>query len=111
MNIANRVMTAGADFGLLGPENTWIPSKKPVIAVCAVRTGCGKSQTSRYVAKLLRDAGLVPVAVRHPMPYGDLAAQAVQRFATYEDLEKHKVTVEEREGIVLLPSCFNIFRV
>eukprot|EP01105_Mastigella_eilhardi_P006524 TRINITY_DN18067_c0_g1_i1.p2 TRINITY_DN18067_c0_g1~~TRINITY_DN18067_c0_g1_i1.p2 ORF type:complete len:454 (-),score=145.63 TRINITY_DN18067_c0_g1_i1:128-1489(-) len=97
MNIANRVMTAGADFGLLGPENTWLRSRKPVIAVTAVRTGCGKSQTSRYVAKLLRDAGLNPVAVRHPMPYGDLAKQAVQRFTSYEDLEKHEVTLEERE--------------
>jgi len=97
MNIANRVMSAGADFGLLGPEHTWLKSTKPVIAVVAVRTGCGKSQTSRYVAQLLRDAGLKPVAVRHPMPYGDLAAQAVQRFGSYEDLERHKVTVEERE--------------
>eukprot|EP01106_Pelomyxa_sp_JSP_P014178 TRINITY_DN443_c0_g1_i12.p2 TRINITY_DN443_c0_g1~~TRINITY_DN443_c0_g1_i12.p2 ORF type:complete len:359 (+),score=138.48 TRINITY_DN443_c0_g1_i12:232-1308(+) len=97
MNIAHRVMAAGADFGLLGPEHTWIKSTKPVIAVVAVRTGCGKSQTSRYVAKLLREAGLRCVAVRHPMPYGDLAAQAVQRFGSYEDLERHKVTVEERE--------------
>lgn len=97
MNIANRVMSAGADFGLLGPEHTWLKSTKPVIAVVAVRTGCGKSQTSRYVAQLLRDAGLKPVAIRHPMPYGDLAAQAVQRFGSYEDLERHKVTVEERE--------------
>jgi predicted GTPase len=79
------------------PEHTWIQSKKPVVAVCAVRTGCGKSQTSRYVAQLLRDAGLTCVAVRHPMPYGDLAAQAVQRFTSYADLDKHKVTVEERE--------------
>lgn len=97
MNIANRVMSAGADFGLLGPEHTWIKSKKPVIAIVAVRTGCGKSQTSRYVAKLLRDAGLTCVAIRHPMPYGNLAEQAVQRFATYDDLAKHKVTIEERE--------------
>jgi len=97
MNLAHRVMAAGADFGLLGPEHTWIKSKKPVIAVVAVRTGCGKSQTSRYVAQLLRSAGLTPVAVRHPMPYGNLAEQAVQRFASYEDLEKHKVTIEERE--------------
>lgn len=97
MNLAHRCLSAGADFGLLGPEHTWLKSTKPVIAVVAVRTGCGKSQTSRYVAQLLRDAGLVPVAVRHPMPYGDLAAQAVQRFTSYEDLEKHKVTVEERE--------------
>ena len=97
MNIANRVMSAGADFGLLGPEHTWIKSKLPVVAVVAVRTGCGKSQTSRYVAQLLREAGLRPVAIRHPMPYGDLAAQAVQRFGSYEDLERHHVTVEERE--------------
>jgi len=68
MQIANRVMAAGADFGLLGPKHTMIQSVKPVIAVCAVRTGCGKSQTSRYVAKLLRDAGLRTVAIRHPMP-------------------------------------------
>lgn len=97
LTIAHRVMSAGADFGTLSPEHTWIKSRKPVIAVVAVRTGCGKSQTSRYVAQLLRDAGLTPVAVRHPMPYGNLAEQAVQRFASYADLEKHKVTVEERE--------------
>jgi len=97
MLIANRVMAAGADFGLLGPRNTQVKSTKPVIAVCAVRTGCGKSQTSRYVAKILRDAGLRTVAIRHPMPYGNLAAQRVQRFGTYEDLERHQVTFEERE--------------
>jgi predicted GTPase len=97
MNLCHRVLSAGADFGFLSPEHTWIQSKKPVVAVVAVRTGCGKSQTSRYVAQLLRDAGLKCVAVRHPMPYGDLAAQAVQRFTSYADLEKHKVTVEERE--------------
>jgi predicted GTPase len=97
MNIAHRVLSAGADFGFLCPEHTWLKSKKPVICVVAVRTGCGKSQTSRYVAQLLRDAGLKPVAVRHPMPYGDLSQQIVQRFSSYADLDKHKVTVEERE--------------
>ncbi|KAJ4457935.1 putative cobalamin synthesis protein P47K [Paratrimastix pyriformis] len=97
MIIANRCMAAGADFGLLGPKSTQLKSTKPVIGVCAVRTGCGKSQTSRYIAKLLRDAGLRTVAVRHPMPYGNLAEQRVQRFGTYEDLERHHVTFEERE--------------
>eukprot|EP00727_Mastigamoeba_balamuthi_P011223 m51a1_g6723 hypothetical protein (451) ;mRNA; r:172071-173889 len=97
MNIGHRVLSAGADFGFLCPEHTWIQSKKPVVAVVAVRTGCGKSQTSRYVAQLLREANLKCVAIRHPMPYGDLAAQAVQRFETFADLDKHKVTVEERE--------------
>lgn len=97
MNIANRCLSSGADFGLLGPMHTQIKSTKPVIAVCAVRTGCGKSQTSRYVAALLREAGLRTVAIRHPMPYGNLAEQAVQRFGSYEDLERNKVTFEERE--------------
>eukprot|EP00771_Trimastix_marina_P004133 gnl/Trimastix_PCT/87.p2 GENE.gnl/Trimastix_PCT/87~~gnl/Trimastix_PCT/87.p2 ORF type:complete len:471 (+),score=154.34 gnl/Trimastix_PCT/87:54-1415(+) len=97
MNIGHRVMATGCNFQLLGPEATMLKSNKPVIAICAVRTGCGKSQTSRYVAKLLKDAGLRTVAIRHPMPYGNLAKQAVQRFATYEDMARHNVTIEERE--------------
>ncbi|MEJ6949655.1 cyclic 2,3-diphosphoglycerate synthase [Natronospora cellulosivora (SeqCode)] len=91
------VNAAGADFKLLGPNYTMIESKKPVISVCAVRTGCGKSQTSRKVIESLMEHGLKVVAVRHPMPYGDLAAQKVQRFASLEDLEKHNCTVEEME--------------
>lgn len=88
---------AGADFKVMGAKRTMLKSSKPVIAVCAVRTGCGKSQTTRRVMQILREAGKKVVAVRHPMPYGDLAAQKVQRFATLEDLDKHKCTIEERE--------------
>ena len=91
------VNAAGANFELLGTDDTMIPSKKPVIAVCAVRTGCGKSQTSRRVIELLMKKGLKVVAIRHPMPYGDLMAQKVQRFATLEDLKLHKCTIEEME--------------
>jgi predicted GTPase len=91
------VNAAGANFALLGTDDTMISSKKPVIAVCAVRTGCGKSQTSRRVIELLMDKGLKVVAIRHPMPYGDLVAQKVQRFATIEDLALHKCTIEEME--------------
>ncbi|MCB0908215.1 MAG: hypothetical protein KDB63_13965 [Nocardioidaceae bacterium] len=87
----------GADFRLLGPDKTMIRSSKPVIAVCAVRTGSGKSQTSRKIQTMLRAAGKRVVSIRHPMPYGDLAAQAVQRYATYEDLERYQCTIEERE--------------
>jgi predicted GTPase len=97
MNLASRAMAAGADFRILNPDETMVTSNKPVIAVCAVRTGCGKSQTARYISRVLRDAGLTTVAVRHPMPYGDLAKQAVQRFGTYEDLAAHDCTIEERE--------------
>ncbi|MBW2735062.1 MAG: GTPase [Deltaproteobacteria bacterium] len=97
MLLASRVNAAGADFVLLGAQRTMIASKKPVIAVCAVRTGCGKSQTSRYIAQQLKAAGKKVAVVRHPMPYGDLAKQAVQRFGSYEDLEKHQCTIEERE--------------
>jgi len=97
MHKASQVLAAGADFRLLGLENTLIQSSKPMIAVCAARTGSGKSQTSRYIVMALREAGLRVVAIRHPMPYGDLAAQAVQRFATYDDLDKHETTIEERE--------------
>ena len=97
MNISAIVNSAGANFALLGTRDTMIESKKPVIAVCAVRTGCGKSQTSRRVIELLMEKGLKVVAIRHPMPYGDLVAQKVQRFATVEDLALHKCTIEEME--------------
>ncbi len=88
---------AGADFVLLGPRRTMVPARLPVIAVCAVRTGSGKSQTTRKVASVLQTWGRKVVVVRHPMPYGDLEAQAVQRFATFEDLDRHECTIEERE--------------
>ncbi len=91
------VNAAGANFGLLGPDHTQVKSTKPVIAVVATRTGCGKSQTSRKVIEYLMAKGLKVVAIRHPMPYGDLNAQKVQRFADVSDLEKHKCTVEEME--------------
>lgn len=91
------VNAAGADFCLLGYKHTMLRSSKPVIAVCAVRTGCGKSQTSRAVAKLLKAAGKKVAAVRHPMPYGDLTQQVCQRFATLEDMDRHYCTIEERE--------------
>ncbi len=98
MHKSAAVNAAGADFILMGPENTMLKSKKPVIAVCAVRTGCGKSQTSRRIFKLLKDMGLKVVSVRHPMPYDpDLVSQACQRFASYRDLDKHRCTIEERE--------------
>ena len=97
MHLASRVLAAGPDFSLLGPGRTMLPARVPVIAVCAVRTGAGKSQTTRRVVDILREAGRRVVVVRHPMPYGDLAAQACQRFATYEDLERHEATIEERE--------------
>jgi len=97
MHLAARANAAGADFRLMGTRETMIKSNKPVIAVVAVRTGCGKSQTSRYVADKLKAAGKKVVAIRHPMPYGDLAKQAVQRFANYDDLAMHDCTIEERE--------------
>jgi predicted GTPase len=97
MNVGAMVNDAGANFILLGAKDTQLKSTKPVIAVGAVRTGCGKSQTSRRVVELLMEAGLKVVAVRHPMPYGDLVAQKVQRFATVADLAKHKCTIEEME--------------
>ncbi|HCT30879.1 MAG TPA: GTPase [Bacteroidales bacterium] len=97
MNLSSVVNAAGANFMLLGPAETQVKSSKPVIAVVATRTGCGKSQTSRKVIEHLMAQGLKVVAVRHPMPYGDLVAQKVQRFATVEDLKKHKCTVEEME--------------
>ena len=97
MSLAARVNAAGADFVLMGTGRTMIKASKPVIAVCAVRTGCGKSQTSRYIAQRLKAAGKEVAVVRHPMPYGDLARQAVQRFGSYDDLAKHACTIEERE--------------
>jgi predicted GTPase len=97
MHKASRAIAAGADFLLLGAHSTWIASKKPVISVCATRTGSGKSQTTRRVCEVLEGMGKTFAVVRHPMPYGDLAKQAVQRFATEEDLDKHECTIEERE--------------
>lgn len=97
MNISAQVNAAGANFILLGPRDTMIKSTKPVIAVGATRTGCGKSQTSRRIIEILMGLGLKVVAIRHPMPYGDLNEQKVQRFATVEDLKKHKCTIEEME--------------
>ncbi|MDG6221180.1 MAG: GTPase, partial [Candidatus Thermoplasmatota archaeon] len=92
------VNTAGADFVLMGPARTQIKSTKPVIAICAVRTGCGKSQTSRKVFKFLQSRGLKVASIRHPMPYDqDLNSQKCQRFASYEDLERYRCTIEERE--------------
>ncbi len=97
MHKASLVNAAGVDFCLLGTKTTSIKSKVPMIAICAVRTGCGKSQTTRRVSDILKSYGKKLVAIRHPMPYGDLAAQKVQRFASYEDLVKNKCTIEERE--------------
>jgi predicted GTPase len=97
MHKASLALAAGADFRLLGPKATMLHSSKPVVAVCAVRTGCGKSQTSRAVGRALLDAGLRVALVRHPMPYGDLEAMRVQRFATLEDIDASNPTVEERE--------------
>lgn len=97
MNKASQVLAAGANFVLLGPNDTMIKSRKPVVSVCAVRTGSGKSQTTRKVALTLKAKGRRVVVIRHPMPYGDLVKQAVQRFATYEDLDRHECTIEERE--------------
>lgn len=97
MHRASQVLAAGADFGLLGPHHTQLKSSKPVISVCAVRTGAGKSPTTRRIGRILRAAGHRVVVVRHPMPYGNLTRQAVQRFAEYDDLAKHACTIEERE--------------
>ncbi len=91
------VNSLGADFRLMGTKETQVKSTKPVVAICAVRTGCGKSQTTRRVAAILQEMGLKVAAIRHPMPYGDLVKQRVQRFATYADLDKHECTIEERE--------------
>jgi predicted GTPase len=97
MQKGSQVLAAGANFGMLSPSVTQIKSKVPVISVCAVRTGCGKSQTSRKLVSLLNKLGKKVVAIRHPMPYGDLSEQAVQRFASYDDLDRHNCTIEERE--------------
>ncbi len=97
MHKASIVLAAGADFRLMGTETTQVKSTKPVVSVCAVRTGSGKSQTTRRVAAILREMGYKVAAIRHPMPYGDLVKQKVQRFATYADLDKHECTIEERE--------------
>ena len=97
MHKASQVLATGADFKLMGLNTTQIKSTKPLVSVCAVRTGSGKSQTTRTVSLILRDLGYKVAAIRHPMPYGDLAKQAVQRFADYSDLDKHECTIEERE--------------
>ncbi len=97
MHLGSRVLSAGAKFSMLGSYPTMIKSKKPVVSVTAVRTGCGKSQTTRAVVRALLDLGKKVVSIRHPMPYGDLEKQKVQRFAKYEDLIKHKCTIEEIE--------------
>ena len=97
MQRASRVTSWGASFGVCSVTRTMLESTKPVIAVTAVRTGAGKSQTTRFLARVLKELGKKVVAVRHPMPYGELAAQACQRFATYEDLDRHDCTIEERE--------------
>ncbi|UCF69630.1 MAG: GTPase [Acidobacteriota bacterium] len=97
MHLASRANAAGADFSLLGASSTMIPTSVPVISVCAVRTGCGKSQTSRRIAQILLGWNKKVVVIRHPMPYGNLAAQRVQRFETLADLDKHECTIEERE--------------
>ncbi len=97
MHKASRIIATGAHFKLLGGYQTMIKSTKPVISVCAVRTGCGKSQTTRKVAEILKEAGKKVAAIRHPMPYGDLTKQGVQRFASIDDLKKHDCTIEEME--------------
>jgi predicted GTPase len=97
MTIAQMVLAAGANFRLLGAHETMLPSRLPVIAVCAVRTGCGKSAVTRRVVDIVRQRGLRPVVIRHPMPYGELAVQHVQRFATFDDLTQQHCTIEERE--------------
>ncbi len=97
MHKASICNAAGADFWLIGADRTMIRSKKPVVSICAVRTGSGKSQTTRKVVEILKKKGRKPVVIRHPMPYGDLREQAVERFATMKDMEKYKCTIEERE--------------
>ena len=97
MHLASRVLARGADFRLIGPARSFLASTRPVISVCAVRTGCGKDSVVRRVATIIRDHGLRPVLVRHPMPYGDLSQQAVQRFASVEDCDRQHCTIEERE--------------
>jgi len=97
MHKASQALAAGADFRLMGAKTTMLSSKAPVVSICAVRTGSGKSQTTRRVCDILREMGMKLVVVRHPMPYGDLVKQACQRFATYEDLDRYECTIEERE--------------
>jgi len=97
MHKASLVLAAGADFMFLGANNTTVTTNKPVVSICAVRTGCGKSQTTRRVMEVLNERGLKAVAIRHPMPYGDLIAQRVQRYGCLDDLKKHKCTIEEME--------------
>ena len=97
MHKASRAMAAGADFKMMGMKHSSLKSSVPIISICAVRTGVGKSQTTRYITNILNELNLKVVAVRHPMPYGDLAEQVCQRFATFEDLKKHKCTIEEAE--------------
>ena len=97
MNQSARVNAAGANFCLLGTRDTMLKCAKPLVSICAVRTGCGKSQTTRKVAETLKSMGKKVAAIRHPMPYGDLVKQTVQRFASLEDLDKHDCTIEERE--------------
>ncbi|MEM1565922.1 MAG: cyclic 2,3-diphosphoglycerate synthase [Candidatus Bathyarchaeia archaeon] len=97
MHKASIALAKGADFRLMGPKTTMLKAKVPVVSVGAVRTGCGKSQTARQIAKILKNKGLNVVVVRHPMPYGDLRKQICQRFATYEDLDRYNCTIEERE--------------
>ena len=97
MHKASVVTAAGADFIIIGAQYTMLQSKKPVISVCAVRTGCGKSQTSRQVVRILQKAGHKVVSIRHPMPYGDLTRQVVQRFSSYDDFDRYACTIEERE--------------
>ena len=105
MSLSSRVNASGANFVLLGPKETMIKSTKPVIAVVATRTGCGKSQTSRKVIEYLMDKGLNVVAIRHPMPYGNLAAQKVQRFAEIDDLAKHDCTMLFMPGLTTKQLC------
>ena len=97
MHRASQVLTTGADFRLMGKKATQLKSTKPVVSICAVRTGSGKSQTTRFVSKVLKEMGFKVAAIRHPMPYGDLVKQAVQRYADYSDLDKYECTIEERE--------------
>ena len=97
MHLGSRALASGASYRLLSPEETMLPSSKPVVAVCAVRTGSGKSQTTRHIARILHESGKRVAVLRHPMPYGDLTKQAVQRFARYEDLDAADCTIEERE--------------
>lgn len=113
MSLASSVLAAGADFRFIAADSVQLKSRRPVIAVCAVRTGCGKSQTSRRVYEIIKELGYKAVAVREPMPYGDLEKQVWQRFATYEDLDRNKTTIEEREeyepyidnGMVIYAGC------